>query len=71
MQKHTKYNYKHYLVKVELVNGRIDKYSVTDINRINATKQIANYLYKRNVAYNKIESVILNNVPLVVPNKNT
>lgn len=69
MERQSKYTYKNYQVKVEFKNGKIAKYNATDTNRINATKQIDNYLYKRNIPYNKIESNILNSVPIVVPEK--
>lgn len=61
--------YKQYIVKVKLVSGLVTKYQVTDKNRVSASKQIAGYLQKKQVAYENIESELLNTVPIIPQHK--
>jgi hypothetical protein len=63
----TRYN--QYIVKVTLVSGLTSKYQVTDINRVSASKQIADYLQKKRVAFEVIESELKNTVPIIPPKK--
>lgn len=63
----TRYN--QYIVKVTLTSGLTSKYQVTDINRVSASKQIADYLQKKQVAFKVIESELKNTVPVTPQRK--
>lgn len=55
--------YKVFEVKVRLTSGNVDTYKVTAKNRIEARKQIHNYIESKGLAYITIECTIKDQIP--------